>query len=133
MLAGYDPAPFFCELTTPRAGDAGSLATIVRRLAALPLDELRRRSSAAERDLFNLGITFTVYSEATAIDRILPFDPVPRVLTAGEWRRLEAGVVQRVRALNLFLHDVYNAQSILRDGVVPADLVLGNANYRPEM
>lgn len=133
ILAGYDPGPFFCELTTPRPDDGGALAAIAARLAALPVEELRRRAAAAERDLFNLGITFTVYSEATAIDRILPFDLIPRVLTAGEWRTLEAGVKQRVAALNLFLHDVYNAQRILKDGVVPADLVLGNANYRPEM
>lgn len=133
LLPGYDAGPFFCELTSERGGDAGALAAIVSRLAAMPVDELRRRSTAAERDLFNLGITFTVYSEATAIDRILPFDLIPRVLTAGEWRTLEAGVKQRVAALNLFLHDVYNDKRILTDGVVPAELVLGNANYRPEM
>jgi uncharacterized circularly permuted ATP-grasp superfamily protein len=133
LLPGYDAGSFFCELTTGRQGDGGALATIVRRLASLPVEELRRRAAAAERDLFNLGITFTVYSEATAIDRILPFDMVPRVLTAGEWRTLEAGVKQRVTALNLFLHDVYNDRKIIADGVVPADLVLGNANYRPEM
>ncbi|GIX11038.1 circularly permuted type 2 ATP-grasp protein [Elioraea sp.] len=133
VLPGYDPGPWFCELATPRAGDGGALAAIAARLRALPLDELRRRAAAAERDLFNLGITFTVYAEANAIDRILPFDLIPRVLTAGEWRRLEAGVRQRVTALNLFLRDVYNAQSILKDGVVPPALVLGNASYRPEM
>jgi uncharacterized circularly permuted ATP-grasp superfamily protein len=132
-LPGYDPGGFFCELTTERPGDGGALATVLRRLAALPVEELRRRAASAERDLFNLGITFTVYSEATAIDRILPFDIVPRVLTAGEWRTLEAGVKQRVAALNLFLQDIYNGQKILKDGVVPADLVHGNPNYRPEM
>ncbi|WP_291299146.1 circularly permuted type 2 ATP-grasp protein [Elioraea sp.] len=133
VLPGYDPAGYVCELTTQRPGDGGALATVLRRLAALPVEELRRRSAAAERDLFNLGITFTVYSEATAIDRILPFDMVPRVITAGEWRILEAGVKQRVTALNLFLHDVYNDRKILKDGIVPEDLVLGNVNYRPEM
>lgn len=132
-LAGYDPGPFFCELTTPRGGDGGALRLVVDRFAAMPLDELRRRAVAAERDLFNLGITFTVYSEAAAIDRILPFDLIPRVLTAGEWRTLEAGVKQRVAALNLFLRDIYAHQRILRDGIVPAELVLGNANYRREM
>uniref|UniRef100_UPI0038CFD1EF circularly permuted type 2 ATP-grasp protein n=1 Tax=Elioraea rosea TaxID=2492390 RepID=UPI0038CFD1EF len=133
MLPGYDPASFICELTSRRPGDGGALGTILRRLAALPVEELRRRSAAAERDLFNLGITFTVYSDATAIDRILPFDMVPRVITAAEWRTLEAGVKQRVTALNLFLRDVYNGRKILKDGVVPEDLVLGNPNYRPEM
>ncbi len=113
-LAGCDAAPFFRELITPRSGYADVLDAVVARLAALPVEELRRRAAAAERDLFNLGIISTVYSDATAIDRILPFDLIPRVLTVGEWRTLEAGVKQRVAALNLFLHDVYNAQRILR-------------------
>jgi len=133
VFDGYTPGPYFCELTTPRSGDGGALGLIVRRLAALSLEDFRRRTAQAERDLFNLGITFTVYTEADAIDRILPFDPVPRVLTAAEWSMLEAGVRQRVQALNLFLHDVYHDQKILKDGAVPADLVLGNVNYRPEM
>jgi uncharacterized circularly permuted ATP-grasp superfamily protein len=132
-LPGYDPGPYFCELTRVRDGDGGVAATVVGRLAAMDLADLRRRALAAEKDMFNLGITFTVYSEADAIDRILPFDIVPRIITAPEWAGLERGIRQRVAALNLFLHDVYNARKILKDGVVPTDLVLGNSNYRPEM
>lgn len=130
---GYDPGPFFCELDTARAGDGGAAATLRHRIAALGLAALRSRARAAETDLFNLGITFTVYSEANAIDRILPFDCIPRVITAAEWDRLDRGVRQRVAALNAFLEDVYHARQILKDGVVPPDLVLGNANYRSEM
>ena len=131
-FAGYEPGRFFCEFS-PRDGDAGSSVLLRDRIRAIGLDALRARASAAENDLLNLGITFTVYSDALEIDRILPFDCVPRVLTAAEWDRMERGVVQRVRALNLFLADIYNARHILRDGIVPAALVLGNANYRPEM
>src|ERR1700737_1218176 len=83
--------------------------------------------------LYNLGISFTVYSDQNAIDRILPFDAIPRVIPGEEWRRIEAGVIQRVTALNLFLDDLYHEQKILRDRVIPADLVLGNTNYRPRM
>jgi uncharacterized circularly permuted ATP-grasp superfamily protein len=129
----YSCGPYFCELTTPREGDAGAPATVRARLDAIGLDVLRARAVAAERDLFNLGITFTVYSEATAIDRILPFDCIPRVITAAEWRRMEAGVKQRVAALNAFLHDIYHERHVVNDGIVPADLVFGNSNYRPEM
>ena len=128
----YDPASFFCEIA-PRDGDGGALALLRERLCAIGLDALRARAAAAENELMNLGITFTVYSDATAIDRILPFDCVPRVLTAAEWDRLERGVKQRVAALNLFLGDIYGARKITADGVVPAELVYGNANYRPEM
>ena len=132
-FAQYSAQPYFCELTTQRADDGGTPALLRARLAAIGIDALRARAAAAENDLFNLGITFTVYSEATAIDRILPFDCIPRVITAGEWRRLEAGVKQRVTALNAFLHDIYHARHIIRDGGIPAELVLGNSNYRAEM
>ena len=131
-FASYDPGAYYCELTA-RAGDGGSAALVRDRIATIGLDALRKRARAAERDLFDLGITFTVYSEANAIDRILPFDCVPRIINAREWSVLERGVAQRVRALNLFLADIYNARHIVNDGVVPHQLVYGNANYRPEM
>ena len=73
------------------------------------------------------------WARRDAIDRVLPFDAIPRVLLAEDWRHIEAGVKQRVAALNLLLHDLYHEQKILRDGVIPAELVLGNANYRPLM
>ena len=131
-FASYDPAPYFCELAA-RAGESGPVAQVRARIAAIGLDALRDRARLAEDDLVNLGITFTVYSEATAIDRILPFDCIPRIITAREWAILESGVAQRVKALNLFLADIYNARRIIKDGVIPAALVYQNSNYRPEM
>lgn len=129
----YDPGGSYCEMLG-RAGAAVNGREVIReRIAAMSMAELRRRSKAAERELFNLGITFTVYTKRDAIDRILPFDLIPRVLPATDWQIIESGVEQRVRALNLFLHDVYHDQKILKDGVVPRELVLGNENYRPEM
>jgi uncharacterized circularly permuted ATP-grasp superfamily protein len=128
-LAGYDLDGLFCELLRPGQEPDPALARLTARLRQLPLAALRRRAADAERDLLERGITFTVYSDATAIDRILPFDLIPRVITATEWAKLEAGVIQRVRALNLFLHDVYHEQKILRDSVVPRELVLGNPGY----
>lgn len=128
----YNPGAYFCELTA-RGGDGGAIERVRSRVAAIGLEALRTRAAGAENDLINLGITFTVYSEATAIDRILPFDCLPRIITVREWARLEAGVKQRVKALNLFLHDIYHDRRIIADGVVPGPLVLGNANYRPEM
>lgn len=131
-FSSYDPGAYYCELTA-RSGDGGSAALVRRRITKIGLDALRLRARAAERDLFNLGITFTVYSESSAIDRILPFDCVPRIIAADEWSVLERGVAQRVRALNLFLADIYNTRHITRDGVIPPELVYSNANYRPEM
>ena len=80
-----------------------------------------------------LGITFTIYSDARTIDRILPFDVLPRILSAKEWRHIESGIMQRITAINLLLDDIYHNQHVLRDGLVPADLILGNRNYRPLM
>jgi uncharacterized circularly permuted ATP-grasp superfamily protein len=93
----------------------------------------------AEADLVfrRVGITFAVYGDkdedGSGTERLIPFDVIPRILTAAEWRLLEAGLRQRVRALNLFVHDVYHAQAILKAGKVPAEQVLGNSQYRPEM
>ena len=129
VLAAYDPGNWFCEMLRSGQPPHPVLTSLIDRLREMPIDALRRRAADAERDLLERGITFTVYSDATAIDRILPFDLIPRVITAEEWRTLEAGVIQRVRALNLFLHDVYHDQKILADGVVPRELVLGNAGY----
>ena len=131
-FGSYDAGPYFCELTA-QDGGAGPAAQVRARIAAIGLDALRGRARLAEDDLVNLGITFTVYSEAAAIDRILPFDCIPRIITARQWATLEAGVAQRVKAINLFLQDIYNARHIINDGVVPASLVYQNSNYRPEM
>ena len=129
----YEPGRYFCELTTPRP-DAGPVPQrLAERLDRIGLEALRARASAAETDLIDLGVTFTVYSDATAIDRILPFDCIPRVLTASEWDLLERACKQRVAALNAFLGDIYGKGLVVRDGVIPADLVYGNSNYRPEM
>ncbi len=128
-LGAYDPGRFFCEML--RQGQPGHAAIdlLLERLSGLPTEALRRRSADTERELLERGITFTVYSDATAIDRILPFDLIPRVITPDEWAVIESGVRQRVQALNLFLHDVYHGQKIIKDGVVPRELVLGNPGY----
>ncbi len=130
---GYDPGRYFCELTRTRE-DAGPVPEwLAERLTQIGMDALKGRAAAAETELIDLGVTFTVYSDATAIDRILPFDCIPRILTFNEWDLLERACIQRVTALNLFLGDIYGKAQIIKDGVVPAELIYGNANYRPEM
>lgn len=133
VLAGYDPGPFYCEMIGRTAAPVEHTATIRRHLAGLNIPELQQRAQAAERELFNLGITFTLYSGSTSIDRILPFDVIPRVLSPADWATIETGVTQRIAALNLFLYDIYHKQRILKDGIIPRDLVLGNGSFRPEM
>ena len=128
MLKDYLPGGFHCELT-----GCDAAAAVRVRLDAMSVGDLQQRAAEAEAELHDLGITFTVYSDRNAIDRVLPFDAIPRVVAAPEWALIERGVCQRVAAINHFLHDIYHGQRILKDGVVPADLVLGNANYRPMM
>lgn len=131
-LEGYDAGGYYCELFGGRRG-LGHTREIRKRLDALDIAALKRRARDAERELLNLGITFTVYTDRDAIDRILPFDIIPRVLSRKDWEIIETGVQQRITALNMFLHDVYHKEHILKDGVIPEDLVKGNDNYRPEM
>jgi len=128
VLNGYDPNGFYCEMLRSAANQP-----IRDRLAGLTIDALQRRSADAEAELYNLGITFTVYSDKDAIDRILPFDVIPRVLSSTEWDHIERGVIQRVTAINHLLDDIYHDEKILKDGIVPVELIKGNANYRPIM
>ena len=132
-LDGYDPGDFYCELLGADKQPNRTVAPLWHCLETNELASLRQRAADAERELFNLGITFTVYTEKDAIDRILPFDVIPRVISAATWSKVETGVTQRVKALNLFLHDIYHDQKILEDGIIPAELVLGNSCFRPEM
>ena len=98
-----------------------------------PDTELRRRQQSAEATFRQLGITFAVYGDSDARERIIPFDIVPRVFLADEWARLSAGLVQRVEAINAFLVDIYGERKILDAGVLPPDLIFGNAQFRPEI
>ncbi|MGA1052354.1 MAG: circularly permuted type 2 ATP-grasp protein [Ilumatobacteraceae bacterium] len=110
----------------PHARDLWSL---VERLGE---DELRNRQRIADADILTMGITFTVYSDGQNIDRAWPFDIIPRVIPGAEWDRVSAGLAQRLRALNLFIDDLYNDQRIIADGVFPAELLEASVNYRPQ-
>jgi len=102
---------------------------LARWLARLPSAELARRQQAAEAAFRSLGITFAVYGDEQAAERIIPFDIIPRIFSASEWARLSKGLEQRVRAINLFLADIYGERKILADKAIPAEIVLANAQY----
>lgn len=106
---------------------------MLKRLNGTAPKELTRLSKAVDRELYNLGITFTLYHEGSSVDRVLPFDLIPRVLTPADWETIESGSIQRVQTLNLLLADIYGDQKAIKDGILPADLVFKNPNYRPEM
>ena len=105
-------------------------AGVADHLASLSLQELGQRQKAAELAIEARGISFTVYSVAGNIDRAWPFDVIPRVISASEWRTISAGLVQRLTALNMFIDDLYGDQKVIRDGVFPADLLADSVNFR---
>ena len=98
-----------------------------------PAERLAQKRAEADALFHRVGITFAVYGQEEGAERLIPFDIVPRVLPLEEWVRLETGLKQRVRALNAFIHDIYHEQQILRAGVIPAEQILCNSQYRPEM
>ena len=109
------------------------LAALGQWIEDTPDAELRSRQQAAETTIRQLGRTFAVYGENEAAERIIPFDIVPRVFLHDEWTRLSEGLVQRVEAINAFLEDIYGERRILKEGILPEDLVMGNAQFRPEI
>jgi uncharacterized circularly permuted ATP-grasp superfamily protein len=97
------------------------------------IGDLKRKRGEAEALFRRTGITFAVYGDDAATERLIPFDIIPRILSAAEWRRLAAGIEQRVRALNAFMYDIYHRQEIIRAGRIPEDLVIQNVAFVPEM
>ena len=116
--------------------DAGIPRPIARDMMSLlddlGVDELRERQAASDLEILTMGITFTVYTDGENIDRAWPFDIVPRLIAGSEWEEVERGLAQRLRALNMFIDDVYNDRKIVADGIFPAGLLDDSVNYRPE-
>jgi uncharacterized circularly permuted ATP-grasp superfamily protein len=132
-LAAYDPTAFWDEMFSAPGVVRPHYAALARRLETLSAQEVTRRQRAADLSFQARGITFAVNQDPSGLEKIMPFDLVPRIILAEEWERIERGLEQRVRALNLFLHDVYHDQKILTSGLIPPELVLGARGYRREV
>jgi uncharacterized circularly permuted ATP-grasp superfamily protein len=102
-------------------------------LQGTPTEQIRARRDQAEVMFHRVGITFAVYGDESGAERLIPFDIVPRIIPAGEWKVLSRGLIQRVRALNAFIRDVYHEQAILKAGIVPAEQVIANPQFKKEM
>ncbi len=120
------------ELVDHDGAPRPAAAALLGLIDSLGPTTLVERQHVAELDILTMGITFTVYSDGQNIDRAWPFDIIPRVIPGDEWDRTSAGLAQRLRALNMFIDDLYNDQRVVRDGVFPADLLEASANYRPQ-
>jgi uncharacterized circularly permuted ATP-grasp superfamily protein len=133
LFNGYEENSFFDEMFDQEGRPRPHYRGLFDQLSAMSPAEFAGRRARADLTLLNQGITFTVYGDNETTERIWPVDLVPRIITGGEWSHIEAGLKQRIHALNLFLHDVYHEQKILKDNVLPMDLVLGCPEYRREV
>ena len=124
LSTSYDSGEFFDEMYATGGEVRPHYRRLAERLGTLDLAEFDRRRAAVDLAFLRRGVTFTVYNDSEGTERIFPFDLIPRIIPAQEWARIEAGLIQRITALNLFLHDLYHEQKILKDKVVPAAQIL---------
>ena len=132
LFERYDVGPFYDEMFTAPGRPRAHYRQLYNLLSSMTVGELRQRQTWADRSFLQQGVTFTVYNGDEGTERLFPFDLMPRIVTRRKWDLVEAGLRQRIRALNLFLHDIYHEQRILEQGVIPPELVLSARHYRPE-
>ncbi len=128
----YEPGDFYDEIISSPGNPRLPARRLVNYLKSLSGDELQARRVSADATIKQMGITFTVYSEEGNIDRSWPFDIIPRTISLNQWQKTAAGLEQRLKALNLFIDDLYHDQKIIRDGIFPAAILEASKNFRPE-
>ncbi|QAY68424.1 circularly permuted type 2 ATP-grasp protein [Paenibacillus protaetiae] len=135
-FASYELLPYYDEMFEGRGKARTHYSAVLHRISRMGMDELKQKDAVMQAEMVSQGITFTVYSsepDKSDQERTIPFDLLPRLITAEEWQQLEKGLQQRTRALNRFISDIYHEQHILNDGLIPRDLVLNNPYYVPAM
>ena len=132
LIYDYKTEDFFDEMFQEDGGVRTHYRHIAERFQILDPAEHRRKQTAVDLSFMRGGVTFTVYNDELGTERIFPFDLVPRVIPSAEWERIERGLVQRITALNHFLHDIYHEQKILKDRVIPPHYILGAKHFRRE-
>jgi uncharacterized circularly permuted ATP-grasp superfamily protein len=133
MFDSYEVNGLFDEMFSSMGVPRPHYAPAAARLKALGAETFARRVKMADVTFRNQGITFTVYSDQRGVEKIFPFDLVPRIIPANEWEKIERGLEQRLIALNLFCHDIYHDQRILREKIIPPELIYGAKSFRREM
>jgi uncharacterized circularly permuted ATP-grasp superfamily protein len=126
----YDPEDFYDELIDADGNPRPGAQLLVEKIESLPEGDLAFRQKAAEALLLKMGITFNVYGREEGTEKIWPFDIIPRIVSAADWQQIEDGLKQRIFALNAFIQDIYNDKRILKDKVVPEDLIYTSRTYR---
>jgi uncharacterized circularly permuted ATP-grasp superfamily protein len=131
-FSAYHTAGFYDELFEPSGCPRPQAQLLINTIESLSDGQLLRYQYAADRLLLQMGITFNVYADSAGTERIFPFDLIPRIVTAPEWQRIERGLRQRIHALNEFIDDIYHDQKILKDGVIPREVIFSANSYRPQ-
>ncbi len=131
-FGSYDPGDYYDELVERNGQPRPGARLLVDKIESLPPGDLVMRQKAAEALLLKMGITFNVYGREEGTEKIMPFDIIPRIVSNDDWQQIENGLRQRILALNAFIQDVYNEKKILKDKVVPEDLILTSRTYRKE-
>jgi uncharacterized circularly permuted ATP-grasp superfamily protein len=125
----YNPGDFYDELFLAEGAPRPDAVPLIERIRSLSMPELQQRQQAAQAALFQLGVTFNVYGDNQGTERIFPFDIIPRIVSLSEWDWLDRGLKQRIHALNLFLDDIYGEQKILKDKVIPEELIYSATGF----
>ena len=128
----YNINGYYDELLTPRLQARYSAGKLIKYLKRISYQDIQKRKHAADLAIKTMGITFTVYSEGENIDREWPYDIIPRIIPLREWQHVEEGLKQRLTALNHFINDIYNEQKIIKDKIIPADLLKSSKNFREQ-
>lgn len=131
-FSNYNPEGFYDELIDEKGTPRPGIQLLVDKIESLPEGDLTLRQKEAEALLLKMGITFNVYGQDQGAEKIFPFDLIPRIISDSDWQQIEVGLKQRIFALNEFLQDIYNDKKILKDKIVPKDLILSSKTYRKE-
>jgi uncharacterized circularly permuted ATP-grasp superfamily protein len=131
-FTGYETSDFFDEMIAGDGSPRLAARPLARDIETLPEGELGLRQKAAEHALIQAGITFNVYSDSQGVEKTLPFDLIPRIVGSEEWGRIDRGLKQRITALNQFIDDLYHEQKIVRDGIIPREIIASSKGFRQQ-
>src|SRR6476646_10209074 len=133
LLSGYHVESRVWDEMFTAAGIRPAYRNLVAAIEGLSAEEMTHKDELAKKLFMSQGITFTVYSSGEGIEKIFPFDIIPRIIRKEEWEFIEDGIKQRLKALNIFLKDIYHQQFIIKDGIIPAKLIYSCPNFLREM
>jgi len=133
IFQSYEAGPFYDEMFSSDGSVRPHYRRLLERFDGMEPAEFERKRALAERSYLNQGITFTVYSGDEGTERIMPFDLIPRIIPADEWSQIERGLIQRLAALNRFLQDIYHDQRIVKEGIIPEEIIRSAKHFRPEL